>query len=139
MEEGLEEAQELVDHFQNVGVGVISTFSILVILAIIWSFENWGSIRKLFSKGKSPLLTPPDLENIRRTIGDFLKIRGMNLPEERNLSNPPMNYTAVTPYSAGYAYHSPTVQPQMMGSGQLSNQNPPPTYNGVGVSLPGNF
>ena len=82
LEEGLQEAQQLVDHLQNVGVGVASTFSILVLLTIIWSYKNWGLIRKIFSKIKKTLPTPPTLENIRRMMGDFLKIRGMNLPEE---------------------------------------------------------
>ena len=73
LEEGLEEAEEFVDHFRDVGVGVITTFSILVFLAIVWSFENWESIWKLFSKVKSPFPAAPTLENIRRTMGDFPK------------------------------------------------------------------
>ena len=133
--EDLEEAEEWVDHFRDVGVGVITTFSILMFLAIIWSFKNWDSIRKLLSKVKSPLPSTPPLDNIRRTMGDFLKIRGMNLPEEWSNSNLPRGQVTVAPYNPGYPYHNSTAPTQIIGAGQPPNQAPPPTYN-VGVNPP---
>ena len=39
-------------------------------------------------------------------MGDFLNIRGMDLPEEFNMY-PLRSQPAVAPYNSGYAYHSP--------------------------------
>ena len=76
LEEGLEEAQQLVDHLQNVGVGVISTFSILVLLAIIWCYKNWGSIRKLFKKSRVPCQPHLPWKIFPEQWGTFSRLEG---------------------------------------------------------------
>ena len=40
LKEGLEEPEVFVDHFWDVGVGVITTFTIRIFLAIVWGFQN---------------------------------------------------------------------------------------------------
>ena len=72
---------------KNSGIGVVTAFSLLVLLDIVWSFRNWGLIRKIFSKIRNPLPQSGTLESVRKNMADFLKIRGMALPQDYNLGH----------------------------------------------------
>ena len=119
------EAEEWFTYLRNTGIGVVTAFSLLVLLAIVWSFRNWGLIRKIFSKIRNPLPQSGTLESVRKNMADFLKIRGMALPEDYNLrrrAQPP-----VAPFNGNYGHHMPPVQ---MGPPPPSNQQSPPVYSG---------
>ena len=110
---------------KNTGIGVVTAFSLLVFLAIVWSLRNWGLIRKIFSKIRNPLPQSGTLEDVRKNMADFLKIRGMALPEDYNLGHraqPP-----VAPFSGNCGHHMPPVQ---MGPTPPSDQQSPPVYSG---------
>ena len=64
--QSLNEAEQMIDYYQDVGVGVICTFSVLIFLILLWNPKNWGSIQRLFSKIKNPL--PLNLDQVRKNI-----------------------------------------------------------------------
>ena len=115
--------EEWITYMKDTGIGVIAAFSLLVFFAILWSFRNYGLIRKIFSKIQS-IPQSGTLENVRKNISDFLKIRGMHLPEDYNLGH---RGQPVTPFNANYPYHMLPVQ---IGAPSAPNQPSPPGYNG---------
>ena len=64
--EEVREAEEWLTYLKNTGIGVVTAFSLLVLLAIVWSFRNWGLIRKIFSKIRNPLPQSGTLESVRK-------------------------------------------------------------------------
>ena len=121
--EEVREAEEWLTYLKNTGIGVVTAFSLLVFLAIVWSFRNWGLIRKIVFKIRKPLPQSGTLESVRKNMADFLKIRGMALPEDY------LGHRAqpAAPFNSNYGYHMPPVQ---MGAPPPSNQQSPPVYSG---------
>ena len=124
--EEVREAEEWFTYLRNTGIGVVTAFSLLVLLVIVWSFRSWGLIRKIFSKIRNPLPQSGNLESIRKNMTDFLKIRGMPLPEDY-LGHRAQPVQPVAPFNSNYGYHMPPVQ---MGAPPPSNQQSPPVYSG---------
>ena len=128
--EEVREAEEWLTYLKNTGIGVVTAFSLLVFLAIVWSFRNWGLIWKIFSKVRNPLPQSSTLESVRKNMADFLKIRGMALPEDYNLGH--RAQSPVAPFNSNYGYHMPPVQ---MGLTSPSNRQSPPVYSGGVMAL----
>ena len=130
--EEVREAEEWFTYLRNTGIGVVTAFSLLVLLVIVWSFRSWGLIRKIFSKIRNPLPQSGNLESIRKNMTDFLKIRGMPLPEDY-LGHRAQPVQPVSPFNNTYGYHMPSVQ---MGAPPTSNQQSPPVYSGQNPQNP---
>ena len=69
--EEVREAEEWLTYLKNTGIGVVTAFSLLVFLAIVWSFRNWGLIRKIFSKIRNPLPQSGTLEGVKKIWQTF--------------------------------------------------------------------
>ena len=125
--QSIKKAEQMIGYYQDVGVGVICTFSVLIFLILLCNLKNWGSIQRLFSKVKNPL--PLNLDQVRKNMAEFLRIRGMELPEE--VTHPPrMQHSGVLPYNPPFVYQNqPAVgMRQPVPPGQVQNPDLPPNY-----------
>ena len=64
------EAEVWLNHLKNTGIGVVTAFSLLVLLAIVWSFRNRGLITKIFSEIRNPLPQSGTLESVRKNMAE---------------------------------------------------------------------
>ena len=66
----------------GVGAGLISALSLVLLVALVWCYRNWGRVREMLTKWKDQ--PAPGFDNIRRVMGDFFKIRAMPLGGDWN-------------------------------------------------------
>ena len=63
-------------------------------------------------------------------MGEFFKIRGMNVTEEwAQNPNPPRSHNLAPPYNAGYMYPNPSSAPQGVDPSPVMKQAASPVYN----------
>ena len=113
LEDSLEDMGENFQYSKDVGIGLISTLGVVLVLSIMGAYRFWGRIKGNF---KNPF--PFSLDNLRRTISEFLRIRTMDISGGLQIPSmgPPFN-----PY--GYQMNTPTAPTS--GPPPAGGPNPP--------------
>ena len=99
LEDSLEDMGENVQYSKDVGIGLISTLGVVLVLSIMGAYRFWGRIK---GNLKNPF--PFSLDNLRRTISEFLRIRTMDI--SGGLQIPSMGHP-FNPY--GYQMNTPSA------------------------------
>ena len=74
LEDSLEDMGENFQYSKDVGIGLISTLGVVLALSVMGAYIFWGRI-----KGNLKTPFPFSLDNLRRTISEFLRIRTMDI------------------------------------------------------------
>ena len=89
----------LKEGFESHGIAYISTVVVLglmVVGALVLICLNFARLRELFGKARNGL--PSNLEGIRKTLQEFVKIRKMSVGDVEGPQNPTYCYPPVNPY-----------------------------------------
>ena len=122
LEDSLEDMEENVQYSKDVGIGLISTLGIVLVLSIMGAYKFWGRIKRNL-KNAFPL----SLDNLRKTISEFLRIRNMDISGGLQLPSMGHHFNA-------YGYQMTTPSAPTPGP-SAAGGTAPPAYPNPG---PGN-